>query len=271
MKTILKIIGSAVLIFGLTACEKEIREENLESYDDVVDTELEQRDFEIEDEMGTMECVTYDFTQHFPKGVEIIDTSEGYPKTIIIDYGNGITDKHGRLKSGKVIINTMGEMRESGTIKTITLENFKVGEAFVEGERKVENIGENEAGNMQFSVSGNRVINREGVIRTKTYSRIKEWISGDETCEREDDVFLITGTSNLTSNKRSISTVITTPIYKSLGSCKYPLSGEIKITKGNGKTGFLNFGDGTCNNKAILTLANGKIKEVDLDNRKCNK
>lgn len=271
MKTTIKAFGAAVLMLSITACEKEMKNDDIQSYDDVIDTQLEQRDFEIEDEIGGEVCSSYEFVQYFPEGVEVIDTSEYYPKSILIDYGTGVVDQYGRVKSGQIIIEISADMKAKGALKTITTENFKINDRFVEAERRVENLGKNTDGNIEFSVTGNRSISSELILRTKTYSRVKEWIAGSETCDRSDDEFLILGSSEIKTNNRTISTEIITPIHRAIGECIYPISGEVQITRKNGRISVLDFGSGDCDAEAELTLHNGEVRIVDLHKRQCRR
>ena len=270
MKLIFKTVGLAFLALTFTSCEKE-REENLDAFDDAVNTELEQRDFEEEDDIGNQECTSIDFAKNLPEGVIVIDTVENYPKTIIIDYGEGVEDHLGRIKSGQVIVELSKEMNLEGAVKTMTFSEFKVGEASVDGYRVVTNLGSNEEEHKEFSIEGEISVEKNGVLRTKTFARKRSWVEGYGTCEREDDVFLISGTSTLYSGSKSVLTTITTPIKITPAVCKFPLEGEVSIEKSNGRGGVLNFGSGDCDSEATLTLSNGKVKTVDLEKRRCGR
>jgi len=270
MKLIFKTVGLAFLAFAFASCEKE-KEENLDAFDDALNTELEQRDFEEEEHLGNQECTSIDFAKNLPEGVVFIDTLEYYPKTIIIDYGQGIEDHMGRTKSGQVLIELSKEMNLEGAVKTITFNEFKVGEASIDGYRIVTNLGSNEDNHVEFSIEGEISIENKGIIRTKNFVRKRSWIEGYGTCEREDDVFLISGTSTLYSGSKSVLTAITTPIKITPAVCQFPLEGEVSIDKGNGRGGVLNFGSGDCDSEATLTLSNGKVKTVDLEKRRCRR
>ena len=88
MKLIFKKAVLAFLTSAFTSCEKG-KDESLDAFDHAINSELEQRDSEEEDDIGNQECTSIDFTKNLPQGVIFIDTLETYPKTIIIDYGEG--------------------------------------------------------------------------------------------------------------------------------------------------------------------------------------
>ena len=170
-----------------------------------------------------------------------------------------------------MLIELSKEMNLEGAVKTITFNEFKVGEASIDGYRIVTNLGSNEDNHVEFSIEGEISIENKGIIRTKNFVRKRSWIEGYGTCEREDDVFLISGTSTLYSGSKSVLTAITTPIKITPAVCQFPLEGEVSIDKGNGRGGVLNFGSGDCDSEATLTLSNGKVKTVDLEKRRCRR
>lgn len=270
MKSILKAAGIGILAFGFASCEKD-NSENLEVFDDAVSSELEQREFEIEDEAGVQECNSIDFSNHFADGVIVTDTMSSYPKTITIDYGEGITDEKGRVKSGMIIITLTGEMKSTGSERSFTFVDFRINKSSIEGTRIVTNLGENEDGNVEFSIIGEITRTKDGKERVKSFNRKREWLEGFETCDRDDDVILISGTSTVQSGSRVGTRTITTPIRIERGVCDYPTEGIVKVERQNGRGGVIDFGNGDCDSEATLTLNNGNVKSIDLENRRCRR
>tara|TARA_Y100001934_G_C12294067_1_gene746399 strand:- start:336 stop:1142 length:807 start_codon:yes stop_codon:yes gene_type:complete len=268
MRVNLKILGMALLAIILASCKKE-KMENLNAFDDAVNSELEFRDFE-EDELGIQTCNT-DFLANLSDGAVVIDTMESYPKTIIIDYGEGVEDSWGRVKYGQVILEITNDMSVEGAVKTMTFNQFKVNTVSIQGYRVITNLGKNQDENIEFSIEGELILDKNGISITRTFVRKRTWIEGYETCEKNDDLFLISGSATLEKDSKTILKVITIPIKINPSGCKYPLEGEVSIEKSNGKTGVLNFGSGECDSEAILTLDNGEVKTVDLERRRCRR
>jgi hypothetical protein len=78
-----------------------------------------------------------------------------------------------------------------------------------------------------------------------------------------DDVYLIEGSTTGTSARgSSYSAVITTPLRKA-NACPWIESGVVTITPRNKKTRTIDFGDGTCDNKATVTIE-GKVYNITL-------
>ena len=68
-----------------------------------------------------------------------------YPKIVTKDFGDGCyKDPDGKLRSGKIIITIMGPWRKEGSVREIAFENYKHGNALVEGNKRIECMGETE-------------------------------------------------------------------------------------------------------------------------------
>jgi hypothetical protein len=76
-------------------------------------------------------------------------------------------------------------------------------------------------------------------------------------------VYLITGSANGTSaGGTSYTAVIGQALRKEL-SCRHIVSGIISITPGDKPTRTINYGDGTCDDKATVTI-NGNVFNITL-------
>lgn len=272
MKKYIKILGVLAIALSVVACTKDaLSDSETEAYDEVVSSEMEEHDIEYDEVVGAHEdCETSGFKHDLPDCATVTVSGESFPKTITIDFGDGCETKRGRLKKGKVIIVQSDKMLTVGSTRTITFDGFSVHGAAIEGERTVVNIGENTDGNLVFTVDGEIKATKGKRSRTREFSRKREWVAGSETCDRSDDEFMITGGATITAGKRVITREITEPIHIAPGVCKYPKSGKLFIDRGR-RSGTIDFGDGTCDNVATLTTSKGKVKEIDLDKRRCKK
>ena len=73
-----------------------------------------------------------------------------YPKTVTIDFGNGQTCPDGKFRKGKIVMHFTAPIRRPGAVVTITLVDFQIGRAKIEGTKVITNLSEN--GNIKFSV-----------------------------------------------------------------------------------------------------------------------
>ena len=147
---------------------------------------------------------------------------------------------------------------------TVTYSNFRVDHKLVEGTHSVVRVRSNEDENPQSTATFDVEVTWDnGDIASRVGERTREWVEGVGTGFWGDNVYLITGSWTTTKrNGKTISTTITTPLRREL-ACKFIGSGVKEFEKED-RTASLDFGDGTCDNKAILTLDSGEEKEMNL-------
>lgn len=84
MKFIFKKVG--LVFFSTIKSFVKEKEGNLDAFDETIDTEILQRNFEFDD-LVDQECKkSIDFPENHPGGVIANDTVKTYPKTIIFEY-----------------------------------------------------------------------------------------------------------------------------------------------------------------------------------------
>ena len=187
-----------------------------------------------------------------------------WPKIITIDYGDGCTGLYEQTRSGKIIIQVTGRYRVSGTSRTITLENYYINGIHVEGTKTVTNDGENDDGNICYSIelTGGRITTPDSIVITRESVRTREWVGGSETLWNIwDDVYFITGQTTGT-NFRGVaySRTIITPLEWA-ATCRFIKSGSIDIAVGVNDPITLDFGNGECDNEATVSR-NGETKTI---------
>ena len=187
-----------------------------------------------------------------------------WPKIITIDYGDGCTGFYEQTRSGKIIIQVTGRYRAEGTSRTITLENYYINGIHIEGTKTVTNDGENESGNICYSVelTSGRITTPDSIVITRESVRTREWVGGSDTWWNIwDDVYFITGQTTGT-NFRGVaySRTIVTPLEWA-ATCRFIKSGSIDIVVGENDPITLDFGNGECDNEATVSR-NGETKTI---------
>lgn len=193
-----------------------------------------------------------------------IDTAEaGYPIVITIDYGTGIETKRGKVISGVVTIEISGPKGVDGTTRTITYNDCMVDTVGIDGIAVETFNGDNttirkitETSDVDFSLPDGTVITRVGTT-------VREWLEGLATpLVRDDDRIQVTGTINVAvSTGDTYSRVIVEPLIR-LGDCHYPVQGIVQFNKNELEIAVLDYGDGECDNKAILTTDGAEVEIV---------
>jgi len=193
------------------------------------------------------------------------DTVE-FPKTITIDFGDtNCLCPDGRYRRGIILISFTGPYREEGTVITHTFDDYFVNDNQVLGSKVVTNEGYNENDHLYFTIAvdGQIIKANGGGTITWISDRIREWIEGEETQNRFDDVYLITGDgSGKTASGHTFTEVITQALRREL-SCKFFVIGTFEFTPENKPVRIFDFGDGECDNIATVTV-NGKTHTIYL-------
>jgi hypothetical protein len=273
MKTINQILKTSLVLalslLVLTSCDKckEDSTENISSAEDVLRMDMEENDFTAEELYVSNPC-NLDLSQIISSCAVITESSTTFPKTITIDYGTGCVDAKGRTKKGKVFVTLNREIQQTGSIREVTFENFFINDVQISGTRTAENMGLNESDNVVIKVTGNITATHPDYTRSRTFERYREWTKGFNTCDTQDDEFLITGSGTLINRfGKEIPHTIVEPIHITPGQCNYPLAGKIDV--GNSNRGIvIDFGNENCDNLAeIKTKRRNKTYQVNLDTR----
>lgn len=191
-----------------------------------------------------------------------------FPNTITIDFGTGCTGQNGRQLSGKIIVDVTGTYFSQGSVRTSHTENLTCDGNSISFTRTVTNMGLNDNGQMFWTVavSGSRMRGTDSTTGTWSSNRVRTMIEGQATNEdMQDDAFEITGTATGTCHMgHAFSSTITTPLVKR-ASCQWIVSG-VEQTTVDGRSGVrsLDFGDGSCDDKGILTTPRGATREITL-------
>lgn len=206
---------------------------------------------------------------HYMNGqrpVVSIDTAEaGYPITITIEYGTGTETNRSKLIKGLVTIVISGDKTTDGSTRTITYTNCVIDSIGIDGTCIETFNGDNTTtrmitvdSNVNFTLPDGTVLNREG-------NNIREWLQGlDTPLERDDDMIQVTGSINVTSSTGDkYARVISTdnPLIR-LGDCHHPVQGLVQYYKNDVEIASVDYGDGTCDNKAELTTDGTTIEIV---------
>jgi hypothetical protein len=188
-----------------------------------------------------------------------------FPRELTIDFGDSnCLCRDDKYRRGKIIITFNGRYWQPGTVITHGFENYYVNDNSVEGTKVVTNMGENDNGNLYFTIEVVGVIQKEdGSTFSWNSSRVREWIQGSDTPNRWDDIYLITGTSNgIRPNSLTWETEIINPLRVVL-ACRFIVSGSIEIRPQDRPVRLLDYGNGDCDNEATVTI-NGEVYTIYL-------
>lgn len=196
----------------------------------------------------------------------ITHDSISLPKTIKIDFGStNCLCQDGKNRRGVINVSYTGHYKDSASVHTITFDNYFVNDNQILGTKTVTNLGHKD-GFLTYSivVDGQVVKSNNGGTHTWKSTRERKWLEGSTTPTWTDDVYSITGSASGTrANGNTYTTTITTALHRAM-SCHWFDSGVIEVKPANKLVRTLNYGAGTCDNTATVTL-NGKDYTITLN------
>jgi hypothetical protein len=202
-------------------------------------------------------------------------TPNPFPVKIIIDFGTtGCPGPDGHVRKGKIITEYTNRLIIPGAVATTVFENFYIDAIKVEGTHKITNTRSTTSPAHQFKVE---VINGK---LSKPNGNFVEWNSTKTITQIEgiltpllprDDVFRIEGHSHGRVKRENLvvawESSITEPLIKRF-TCRWLVRGRIKtvrinVTANSPWVAILDFGNGDCDNKAVITI-NGVSHQITL-------
>lgn len=194
-----------------------------------------------------------------------VDTSENrYPISITLDYGDSTLLKNGRVISGVIVVEISAEKGTDGATRKLSYQNLYVDSIGIEGEAVHTFNGDNETSRMVTTTSEITFTLPDGTVVEREGSHLRNWLEGLATPqEREDDLIEISGSLTMTSSTGDVwSRVIVEPLLRQ-GDCKHPVSGLVNIIYNEEVISEIDFGNGECDDLAVMTTGGEQI-EIEL-------
>lgn len=266
------LMAAAAAVFVLAGCRKDKEIDNDTS--PASDSQLAENVFNEIKNMndavvaGNFQATMYKSSDTMQTGCAtvILDTTSN-PRSITIDFGpTNCLCQDGKYRRGVILTTYTGGYRDSATVITHTFNNYYVNDHKINGTKTVTNMGHNANNQLYFNVSVNGSIvkpNNGGTI-TWTSNRVRTWIAGESTLINWlDDEYIITGSGNgTTASGTNFNMTITQGLHVKL-NCPRIVAGVLDITPAGKPTRTLNYGSGTCDYNATVTI-NGNTYNIVL-------
>jgi hypothetical protein len=194
--------------------------------------------------------------------ITVGDTTQGWPRTLTIDYGPGVVDSSdGRTRSGIITIVLSNYWHDNNSTATITYTNYCVNSINYKGTvvltRNSDSIVSEEVQNGICAPSG--------VASPILYacSTVFTWMQGAGDSTLSHSVYSIGGSvAGTDRNKVNYTVTISKSLIRS-GSCGYITQGTEVITPAGLAIRTVDYGSGNCDNLASVTI-NGNSFPITL-------
>ncbi len=279
----LKIIGStlAACCLLLIACNKEqdfiekveadVSQSTELAYIESVSTDVEETVDESliappppDDPASTTDCP-----------VRTLENDPGvFPNTLTLDYGDGCEGPGGKVRSGKIIIVFTDSLHKEGAMRTVSFEEFYVDGVQIMGTKTWENQGIDDAGtitihktaSLEFSFPDetSATFNTDHtIVKSVEFLRYRDGGKWKTRIKRFLGMVEVTGSSSGVNRAgNTFDAVIVNPLVKP-HDCFWFASGVIELTI-NDEMRSIDYGDGACNNAAMVTLPDGTTREINI-------
>jgi hypothetical protein len=265
IKQFLFAIAVVSLAIGFNSCKKndETLSEEFEntfqiSADQAVTNNLSQDAEDVFLEVAQDNNIAGNFapepvTNIIPCATITITPAIGFPKTIVIDFGTSCTH-NGITRSGKINITLTDSVRKPGSIATMTFTNYFVNLYKIEGTYTWTNTSTVTTRSWTRVTTGGKITAPDARYWLHEGNRTVTQTAGVGTPTPTDDVFSIFPGTHTVTNPSSISRTCT--ILEALQrkvNCANIDKGKIKV-QGPSHYATIDFGDGTCDNLATLSI-----------------
>lgn len=182
---------------------------------------------------------------------------QGFPKTIVIDFGAGCTSANGITRKGKINIVLSDSLRKTGSTAVLNFDGYFVNGFHKEGTITWTNISTGLVKGWERKVENGKITNPEGKSWThnglKNVVQVAGWATPRNLL---DDVFSITGNSSVTNAKNVTRTSVILEALEKKTICENITKGSIKL-EGPKHTTVIDFGNGDCDRIATISIDGG--------------
>ena len=180
-----------------------------------------------------------------------------WPKDVVIDFGSSCTGDDGVVRSGQILVHMSKAYIDSGSVSTISFNNYVVNGRQITGIERITNMGKNLAGHHVFlaEVENGNLYTPDGITAYNSIQE-REWIEGENTLlEIMDDVYMITGTAYGTTSDGTAYTLVITSALRVAVGCAWIQSGIVEITQSGLPVITIDYGSGACDNNAVASCS----------------
>lgn len=251
--------------FVLTSCNRQENNTTAEAGEETITQYAEKSVDDVLDDY-----VLRSDSSDFADCAEITDSgADIYPRTILIDFGDGCTGPGGRTRTGIITVELSDAWDAIGSMRTVNFEGYTVSPVWsdlaigLDGTRTSERLANNAEGQPEFTRTIDMTIARGQFTIEHDFSGVRTWISGYDNPQADENIFGLTGSGTAVRNGEYtiIREILDTLIFDS--SCDQVTQGVIAVTRPLTSV-TIDFGSGACDDEAVVTTANGNTFTIDL-------
>jgi hypothetical protein len=271
----LKLVFAVCLMFiGFNSCQKE---ETTATVDEI---SLSQQETQAEETLADVdllvdEAVDSNFSSLKSASIEsavyltdcpvITVNKTATPQVITIDFGTACTGKDGKVRSGKIIV-TSTSFNTFPSVRDKSFDNYYVDGKKIEGSI-AKTITKDQENNIRTAVIKENITITfpDGEGKATRVADLTRQYQRNTLLNPLDNQIVSWGTVEFTriSGVKVTKTITSADPLVFKVACHHIVSGTVSVTTSNNRSWTINYGDGTCDAKATLTM-DGKTKEIKI-------
>jgi hypothetical protein len=181
-------------------------------------------------------------------------------RTAVIDFGSvGLPcpEWDGKTRKGKLLLSWTGAYRDSGTVITLTTQNYHVDGDEVIINHVATNRGKNAQNQGVYAINAQATVQTSSGAFTWASTRTHTWTAGEATLTPFDDVYRIEGSASgtiRTGESYTVNTRNDDPLILNVGCRRRLVDGTLDITVQNIAPFQIDYGNGSCLSPAYVRI-----------------
>ncbi len=251
-----------ILVIGVYACKKDNPpspdpdNDTLTAEEAIIAKSTFLSIFSISDAfIRSEESPAYQLSYSCPKITATSSNGNNYLESILLDFtsDSGCSALDGKNRSGLLEISLNGKYDDSGTVIDINPKNYVIDGYEVEGIITITQKSTNDSSNFSMTIRSGTISNGDKTIEWSSNWNLTQQ-NGCSSIDPLDDIYLISGNS---IGKSSTETDFKAKITQSLTytfNCKWLREGILRVTEGNQNDRIIDFGNGSCDQNATISV-----------------
>jgi hypothetical protein len=195
--------------------------------------------------------------------ITLATTAGDFPDTLTVDFGNGCTSSgDGITRSGSITYIYSGRLSTPGTVVTASFNNYTVNHYQLTGSYKITNNSSLTNFSLKADVTNGTITYPNDSVYSFSGTRTWTLNTPIDSTVFLNNSFDITGNYTITNaSGASLTATISTPLLRQL-TCPFIVSGVTAFVYTSGSLvvdGTLDYGNGVCDNKALVTIGSTAI------------
>jgi hypothetical protein len=274
MKQFKLVFAVCLMFIGFNSCQKE---ENTVIVDEI---SLSQQETQAEEALADVdllvdEAVDSNFSLLKSASIEsaayltdcpvITVNKTATPQVITIDFGTACTGKDGKVRSGKIIVNSTS-FNTFPSVRDKSFDNYFVDGKKIEGS-VTKTITKDQENNIRTAVIKENITITfsDGEGKATRSANLTRQYQRNGLLNPADNQIVSWGTVEFTriSGLKVSKTINSADPLVFKVACHHIVSGTVSVTTSNNRSWTINYGDGSCDDKATLTIGD-KTKEIKI-------